>query len=747
MLSRSGLELWGGVECTINRVGDQYFDQLERNGHTERLSDFDSFASLGIKALRFPVLWERVAPRGLATANWERVDASLQRLRELGIRPIAGLVHHGSGPRFTSLMDRKFPENLSTYARAVAERYPWIESYTPVNEPLTTARFSCLYGHWYPHARDDRSFARALLNQCRAVILSMKAIRDVNPAARLIQTDDLGKVFSTAKLKYQAEFENQRRWLCYDLLCGRVTRDHPMWGYLTNAGLDASELEWFTQNACPPDVIGVNHYLSGERYLDEEVGRYPEYTYGGNGRERYADVLAARVRAEGTAGPETLLMEAWQRYELPIAITECHNGCTREEQLRWFLDMWRAAENARNRGAKVAAVTAWSLLGAFDWDHLVTRNDGHYEPGVYDIRSAPPRPTAIAKLICDLAQGRHPEHPVLNVPGWWRRPERLLYGFSRNDDGRVVRADSRTASVHNIAEIRKIKPVLITGARGTLGRAFARICAARGIPYRLLSREELDIADRDSVKDVLVTIRPWAIINAAGYVRVDDAESDRERSYRENTLGPAVLADECVNRGISLLTFSSDLVFSGATQKPYVESDAVDPLNFYGLQKAKAEERVLTRMPGALIVRSSAFFGPWDEHNFVNLALRTLALNHEFRAAMDVTVSPTYVPDLVNGCLDLLIDGERGIWHVANEGELSWAALAETAAHYARVSTRRLVHCELQDLSLPAMRPRYSVLGSERGLLLPKLDSALRRFVAECEVPWSGYAPTEALAA
>jgi dTDP-4-dehydrorhamnose reductase len=336
---------------------------------------------------------------------------------------------------------------------------------------------------------------------------------------------------------------------------------------------------------------------------------------------------------------------------------------------------------------------------------------------------------------------------VLDVPGWWKRPERLIYGFSRNDDGRVMRAESRIGSLHKVVKIGKIKPVLITGARGTLGRAFARICAARGIPCRLLSRAELDIADHDSVKKVLVATRPWAIINAAGYVRVDDAENDRERSYRENTIGPAVLADECANRGISLVTFSSDLVFSGASQKPYVESDPVDPLNLYGLQKVKAEERVLARMPGALIIRSSAFFGPWDEHNFVTVALRTLALNHEFRAAADVTVSPTYVPDLVNACLDLLIDGESGIWHVANEGEISWATLAETAAHYAHVSTRKLVHCELRDLKLPARRPQYSALGSERALLLPSLDRALQRFVADCEMPWSGYSPSETLAA
>src|SRR5205814_6132181 len=114
------LELWGGVECTVNRVGDRYHDQLRRNGHASRLSDLDRFASLGVRALRHPVVWERVAPDGLRAADWSFADASLARLRELGIRPIVTLLHHGSGPRDTSLLDPGSPETPATYARAVA---------------------------------------------------------------------------------------------------------------------------------------------------------------------------------------------------------------------------------------------------------------------------------------------------------------------------------------------------------------------------------------------------------------------------------------------------------------------------------------------------------------------------------------------------------------------------------------------------------------------------------------------------
>src|SRR5207253_1369506 len=203
-------------ECTVNRVGDRYFHQLERCGHRDRISDLDLIAALGIRTLRYPVLWECVAPRSLEETNWSWVDSRLARLRELGIKPIGGLLHHGSGPAYTSLVDPGFPEKLARYAGAVAARFPWLTDYTPVNEPLTTARFSALYGHWHPHARDERSFGTALLNQCRATVLAMREIRRVNPAARLVQTDDLGKTYSAPALAYQAEFNNEYRWLTWD---------------------------------------------------------------------------------------------------------------------------------------------------------------------------------------------------------------------------------------------------------------------------------------------------------------------------------------------------------------------------------------------------------------------------------------------------------------------------------------------------------------------------------------------------
>ncbi len=726
-------ELWGGVECTLNRVGDRYFDQLARSRHDVRFADLLLFADLGVRALRYPVLWERTAPEeDLAHASWEWADERLHCLRSLGIRPIIGLVHHGSGPPHTSLLDPQFPEKLAGYARLVAERYSWAESYTPINEPLTTARFSGLYGHWYPHGRDDRTFARALLTQCRATVLAMRAIREVNPSAQLIQTDDLGKTYSTRALSYQADFDNERRWLSFDLLGGRVTPQHPMWSYLRLAGTSKAELSWFLENTCPPDVIGINHYMTSERFLDERIERYPVSTHGGNERHHYADIEAVRVCAEGLTGARSLLKETWERYELPIAITEAHLGCTREEQLRWIKEVWDGAKSLRAEGADVRAVTAWSLLGAFDWNSLLTKDAGHYEPGVFDLRSPAPRPTAIAGLLRELAAGQAPTHPVLDAPGWWHRLTRLQYPA-------VVRHSKKNSSLNAGVQMESgaTRPLLITGATGTLGTAFARLCEMRGLSYRLLNRQQLDIADASSINAALAEFEPWAIINTAGFVRVDDAEREPETCRRENTIGAALLAEACAARGISLLTFSSDLVFDGTKDTPYLESDAPAPLNVYGASKADAERLVLDAYPSTLIVRASAFFGPWDEHNFAVQVLRTLAAKQTFVAASDSVVSPTYVPDLVHTSLDLLIDGERGIWHLANAGALTWAEFARRVAAHANLDASLIEARPTSEFHFAAARPLYSVLGSERGTLLSSFDDALARFFRECEIKWN----------
>jgi hypothetical protein len=117
------LQLWGGVECTVNRVGDSYHDQLELTGHAGRIEDLQRVGALGIRRLRYPVLWERVAPADPLRPDWRWVDRRLARLRSLGIAPIAGLVHHGSGPPYAGLLDDNFAVQLAAYLTWLLETF------------------------------------------------------------------------------------------------------------------------------------------------------------------------------------------------------------------------------------------------------------------------------------------------------------------------------------------------------------------------------------------------------------------------------------------------------------------------------------------------------------------------------------------------------------------------------------------------------------------------------------------------
>lgn len=722
------LSMWVGLECAVNRVKDQYLDQCQKNGHYQRKGDLKAFAALKAEKIRYPCLWETVAPDEPTKFDWTWHDQQLNEMRSLGLSPIAGLLHHGSGPKYTSLIDPEFPEKFAAYAAAFAARYPWVQDYTPIDEILTTARFSCLYGHWYPHLKNDKAFIRAVFNQVKGTILAMREIRKVNPDARLIAIDDIGRAQSTSLLNYQVKFENERRWLGFDMLCGKLNKSHALFSKgIIQKNLTADELEWLEQNACPPDIIGLNHYLLSNRYLDHRMELYPAWSHGGNRRHRYADVGAVDVGHVTPPDPESLFLEAWERYHIPLAVTEVHIRGHREDQMRWLQEIWQSAKRLQEKGADIRAITAWSLLGNYDWHKLCTVTENFYEPGVFDLRSGDKsvRETAVSHMVQKLATEGDYTHPLLEQPGWWKTPRRVLF----------APADDKITSPLNPCSSR---PVVITGGSGTLARAFARICALRNIPFRLLTRSDMDIANMDSVRSTLNALKPWAVVNTAGYVKVDQAEVENDRCFRENVEGPRVLAQYCAEQKLPFLTFSSDLVFDGELSKAYVESNEVRPLNVYGRSKAESENRVFGVYPEALVVRTSSFFGPWDPYNFATQTLTNLGQRKTMTAANDTKVSPTYVPDLVHTCLDLIIDGEGGLLHLVNSGGVTWAEfariIAENAGSVKKFDPSLIIERSVNEMNLSARRPRNSVLDSERVRMMPPLDEAVSRYLTELEI-------------
>jgi dTDP-4-dehydrorhamnose reductase len=347
------------------------------------------------------------------------------------------------------------------------------------------------------------------------------------------------------------------------------------------------------------------------------------------------------------------------------------------------------------------------MFGAVDWRSLLTRRDGIYDVGPFDTRGGKPRATLVAKAAEALGRDGTFEHPLLDLPGWWRRPGRC---HSRR------RFDTMPSNCGDA------RPMLITGATGTLGQAFSKICSHRGLMHVLTSRADLDITDEASIAAALERHKPWAVVNTAGFVRVAEAEKLSDECFRINATGPEMLAKACKLAGIPLLTFSSDLVFDGTLGRSYVEPDQTAPAGEYGRSKAEAEERLVGS--DALIIRTSAFFGPWDRYNFLFDTVTRLRRGEDVVACDKTIVSPTYVPDLVHASLDLMLDQEKGIWHLTNQGAVSWHELACEIADLAKVSGAGRV------LRAEGTEKADTSLSSSRGLMLRPLDQALGDWVA-----------------
>ncbi|MCW2925281.1 MAG: family oxidoreductase, partial [Thermoleophilia bacterium] len=227
----------------------------------------------------------------------------------------------------------------------------------------------------------------------------------------------------------------------------------------------------------------------------------------------------------------------------------------------------------------------------------------------------------------------------------------------------------------------------------------------RGLPYCLTTRDEIDICDERSIRAAIARYQPWAIINAAGFVRVADAEHDKDACLTTNAAGPALLARACAEAGIPFVTFSSDLVVDGTLGRAYCEQDEVRPAGVYGLSKAQAEENVLGLGGQALVIRTSAFFGPWDKYNFAWNTLSALARGEPVRACRNSAVSPTYVPDLCHATLDLLIDGADGIWHLSSGAAMSWADFARAVARACGLDASLVDGVPHRDFGWAAARP------------------------------------------
>jgi dTDP-4-dehydrorhamnose reductase len=273
--------------------------------------------------------------------------------------------------------------------------------------------------------------------------------------------------------------------------------------------------------------------------------------------------------------------------------------------------------------------------------------------------------------------------------------------------------------------------VVVAGAGGMLGRDFMAAARERDHDVVGLSHAALDITDASSVERALSLHRPDVVVNCAAYTDVDGAEADERGAMRVNDEGASILAAGAAAVGAKIVHPSSDYVFDGSSQQPYVESDVTGAISAYGRSKLAGETSVAVSNPRHFIVRASWLFGIGGK-NFVETMLRLGDERPEVLVVSDQVGSPTYTRHLGEGLAELMERDDFGIHHMAADGRCSWYEFAQEIFDQAGVECH-VMSGTTEMLARPAPRPAWSVLGSERRdpVVLPRWRRGLSEYLAE----------------
>ena len=260
-------------------------------------------------------------------------------------------------------------------------------------------------------------------------------------------------------------------------------------------------------------------------------------------------------------------------------------------------------------------------------------------------------------------------------------------------------------------------PILVTGGSGQLAMALE---AAATVPLRRVGRPEFDFDRPETIDACFRATDPWLVVNAAAYTAVDAAETDQDAAYHANRDGPAELARLCAAAGIPLIHVSTDYVFDGAKDSPYLETDPVAPQGVYGASKLAGEQAVLASGAHAIILRTAWVYSHTGK-NFVRTMLNVGRTRDRLTVVADQVGCPTSAADLADAVLAIaarLRDGGwspafGGVFHAAGTGETSWhglagAVFAEASRHGAKIPTVDPIRTE--DWPTPAKRPANSRL-------------------------------------
>ncbi|HSL28993.1 MAG TPA: family 1 glycosylhydrolase [Anaerolineales bacterium] len=319
-------------------------------------SDIDLVAETGVQAVRWGIPWHIVQPAP-DQWDWEWTDRALEHLVTVkGITPILDLMHYGTPIWLdNSFINSSYPQRVADYAAAVVARYKsLVRYYTPLNEPMVNASMSGFKGEWPPYLSGDDGYVKMALALSKGIVLTTQAIKDEQPDAVTVQVEALWHTFTRDEsLKERAARANARQFLCFDLTTGRVDDKHALAEYLHEHGAAASELDWFRRNYVSFDIFGANYYPWSHAEL--------------------------RMRADGKPGTvvrrtsghkiEIVLRDAWERYHMPLMITETSSNGDVKARARWMDETLETVCSLREEGIPIIGYTWFPLFTMVDWSY------------------------------------------------------------------------------------------------------------------------------------------------------------------------------------------------------------------------------------------------------------------------------------------------------------------------------------------------------------------------------------------
>jgi len=376
-----------GIECSNPTIdhGRTRRDLLAECGHYERWrEDLALTRELGLLVLRYGLPIHKVF-LGPGKYDWEFADLVMGEMRRLGITPILDLLHFGLPNWIGNFQNPELPVLFAGYCEAVAQRYPWVRYYTPVNEIYVTAKSSTLDGIWNEQLKTDLGFVTAMKHLVAASILGTQAIAKHRPDCVIVQSESAEYIHEAkATQSREVSLTNKRRFISLDLLYAHPS-DADICHYLSDNGLTREEYDWFMAGEPPGyQIMGNDYYGRNEHILKPDGSMCP---------------------AEDVMGWYQITKEYYRRYKKPVMHTET-NVFDPDRAPTWLWKQWINILQMRNDGVPVLGFTWYSLIDQIDWDIALARKNGTVNAcGLYDL-DRKPRPVAEAyrQLLNEFGQ-------------------------------------------------------------------------------------------------------------------------------------------------------------------------------------------------------------------------------------------------------------------------------------------------------------------------------------------------------